>query len=350
MRKLLSKRTVRVRVLIQTLFWAVSFYILLKIFVGKDDIESIDIIYTFLFQLTIAPFIYINLLWLKPQFLTSRRWLIYILAIAILILIGTEFNLFFFNKFIDILLPDYYFISYYGHLEIAQFLLGHLIIITLLQFSIEWFEWNREEKRVAQIEKERAQFEMRSLLSQINPHFLFNTLNSLYSLILNKKEEAGNYVLKLSDVLRYVIYHSKEPEITLQSEIDLINDYIFLQKMRTDFPNVDFETVGKLEEWKIAPMLILPLIENAFKHGLKDQQQSSKIVIRIIALINELNVEVTNKKHETERKTIKELKGIGLENIRRRLEIAYPERHKLLINENENQFSVNLKLWNPSSA
>jgi len=328
----------------------ISFEVLQRIFVGKNEIESIDLIYTALFQITLIPFVYVTILWLKPKFLTKGRWGYYLILIIIIILLGAEFNLLFFNKGTDILLPGYYFISYFSLGEIGYFVFGHVFILTLLQLSIEWFELNTEKKNLAVLEKEKVQYEIKSLLSQINPHFLFNTLNGLYSMILNEKKQAAEYVLKLSDVLRYVIYQSRKDMVLLDEEVDLLSNYIFLQQLRTDYPNTTLQVTGVTEEKKLPPMLFLPLLENAFKHSPKENTESSKISVILNAEEKEIDLEIRNKKQPNDKLTQYDTGGIGIDNVKRRLEINFPMTHELKIIEEGDQFIVKLRIWNPSNV
>jgi len=348
--KIQSGKKFQKRLLIHLLFWMISFEVLLRIFVGRNEIESIDLIYTFLFQLTLFPFVYAAILWLKPKFLSRGKWAYYLPLLAATIILGAGFNLLFFNKWTDLLFPDYYFISYFSLSEIGYFVFGHVFILTLLQLSIEWFELNTEKKKLAEIEKEKSQYEIKSLLSQINPHFLFNTLNGLYSMILNEKKQAADYVLKLSDVLRYVIYQSRKDIISLSEEIELLNNYIFLQKLRTDYPNVHFEIRGEIKEKKIPPMLFLPLVENAFKHSPKDNAEDSRVRIILRAEMEDIEFEIQNTKMKSENEIKEKTGGIGINNVKRRLEIFFPEKHELKITEEEDQFMIKLKIWNPSNV
>ncbi|HEX9651374.1 MAG TPA: histidine kinase [Cyclobacteriaceae bacterium] len=344
MKSLASDRNKIQKILLHTFFWILSFYILLRIFVRGNEIESIDIIYTFLFQCTIAPFAYANLLWLKPL-LDSGKWYLYGFILMLIVSAAAGFNYFFFTVGVDFVLPGYYFISYYDWIEIIQFVFGHLFILTLLQISLEWFELNRERQRISELEKEKINFEMKALLGQINPHFLFNTLNNLYSMVLNGSQQSGEYILKLADVLRYVIYQSRQEAILLEDEIRLLTDYILLQELRTDYPNAEFNVSGETGTWRIPPMIFLPLLENSFKHGIKGEKESQKIIINLQVNEREIFFKIQNEREEKETIRDKQPGGIGMENIKRRLELVFPENHEFNIEERENLFFTNLKIW-----
>lgn len=331
---------IRKNIPIHIFFWVLSFYILLKIFVRGNEIESIDILYTLLFQITIAPFAYLSL-WSKPRIIEPRNWLLYSLVTLVLIIAGTAFNIYFFNTLIDLVLPGYYFISYYSQIEIIQFYFGHFFILTLLQFSLEWFKLNRERREMDQVEKEKVKFEMKALLTQINPHFLFNTLNNLYSMVIDKNTQSGEYILKLADVLRYVLYQSKKDEIPIEHEVKLLQDYISLNELREENANIQFK-INTKAKWQIAPMLLLPLIENAFKHSASGGKE---IGISLATDENHLKFEVANNWIKTDNVLEIESKGIGNENIKRRLEILYPSNHKFETELEEHKFRASLELW-----
>lgn len=208
--------------------------------------------------------------------------------------------------------------------------------------------WYKTQKRQQALLNEKLEInlqlkeaELRYLKAQINPHFLFNALNNLYGLTLEKSDKAPEVVLKISSLLDYVLYECNVPEIELTKEIEKIEDYIDLQKIRYDDKvNIVFNIEGNPSHITIAPLLILPIIENAFKHGLDKNVGNGFVDIRLnVSNEGKFNVEVRNslngeKNHNGE--------GIGLKNLRKRLELQYPDRFQLNVNQDDRQFFVKL--------
>jgi len=197
-------------------------------------------------------------------------------------------------------------------------------------------------KEKLETELKLREAELRFLKSQINPHFLFNALNNLYSLTLSKSDKAPEVVLKISALLDYVLYECNVPLISLDRETDSIRNYIDLQKIRYGTrTNIEFNLQGDTAAVQIAPLLILPLVENAFKHGLDKTIGSGFVRIKISVENKELNIKVENSlngenNHEGE--------GIGIKNLRKRLELQYPNQHTILLNETENEFVAELQI------
>jgi len=213
------------------------------------------------------------------------------------------------------------------------FLIGGFI---RLAFS---FIRNQDEKK--QLENAKLSAEVNFLKSQINPHFLFNTLNSIYSQAHSRSEKTEVSILKLSELLRYMLYDSAENKVELIKDIQYINNYIALQKLRLSSKvKINYSVNGKLEGHIIAPLLLITFIENAFKHGISYSQSSSiDIEIKIIGEI--LTLYVRNPITQTNTFTDG---GLGLKNVSRRLELLYQDKYQLLVQQVNNQHIVNLNL------
>ena len=179
---------------------------------------------------------------------------------------------------------------------------------------------------------------------QIHPHFLFNTLNTMYGFALKKAEETPEMILKLSNLLDYLLYQVDKPYVSLKDEINHIEDYISLEKMRfNDTLNVTFSKNIDSESIEIAPMLFIPFIENSFKHGVIING-----VLNINIVIKTNSNEILFKIKNSSSKALNYNEGIGLENIKKRLELVYPNQYNLSISNDESVFAVLLKL-NPKS-
>jgi sensor histidine kinase YesM len=327
------------------LFWSLSFFILSRYFAYQNEVSRIDVIYTFLFHLSILGAVIINSFFLVPKFLAKKRYVLYGLLFIITLLAGTWLNILTFRYLADWLFPGYYFISYYGWFEISQFILTYLVITTLLQLSGGWFREAEIRQKLAETEQARTETELKALKAQINPHFLFNSLNHVYSLAVKQSSKTAPAILQLSDLLRYTIRNINEAHVTLQQEIEYINTYIELFKSRVKHPDrIHFRMQGDAGNLKIAPLLLLTFIENCFKHGsVKDESES--IVISIEIKGDELFLRTKNsiEDHSTS-ELPEESSGLGLDNARKRLELMYPDRHSLDITTERNLFKLSLKI------
>lgn len=191
-------------------------------------------------------------------------------------------------------------------------------------------------------EKEKVNAELSYLKAQINPHFLFNTLNSIYSLAIEKSDYTATAVVKLSGMMRYVITDASHKFVPLEKEINYISDYIDLQKLRIDSTiKLTFYVSGDVADKKIAPLVLISFIENAFKYGV-NAEENSEININIDITKAYLHMRVTNKK--VSMKQVQPKSGLGIENAQNRLQLLYPANHKLVIKETKTDFSILLSL------
>jgi two-component system, LytTR family, sensor kinase len=205
-------------------------------------------------------------------------------------------------------------------------------------------QWFQSEKRNKEIENEKLTTELFFLKSQINPHFLFNTLNNIYSLAAAQSEKTAEAVMKLSSIMRYVLTEVKNDCVPLEKEIQFITHYIELQKLRlTDKSKVEFNVVGDTAGRQISPLLFLPFVENAFKYGISTRELSP-IIILLEIKNPDLYFTVKNNKHTTTLLKSAGNTGIGIQNAKRRLELLYKNRYQLDIAEDATTYSVNLNL------
>lgn len=204
-------------------------------------------------------------------------------------------------------------------------------------------EWLGIESKKQEIENEKLATELSFLRSQINPHFLFNTLNNIYSLALIKSEATADAVLKLSSIMRYVLNETKHDTVELDKEIRFIRHYIELQKVRlTDKVSIEFVVEGETDGMQIAPLLLIPFVENAFKYGVSTKE-TSKLLFVVKATKNSIYFTAQNHMFSHD-KGNDDNTGIGLKNTKRRLELLYPNKHSLSVTEENNEFIVNLTL------
>ncbi|GAB1414833.1 hypothetical protein MASR2M117_02390 [Paludibacter sp.] len=205
--------------------------------------------------------------------------------------------------------------------------------LAILLRTNEWWRQSREEKQKAELE---------SLKSQVNPHFLFNTLNGIYALALEKSEKTSEVIIKLSGLMRYNISEIQKDKVLLKNEIEYLRDYIELQKMRLENTVViRFDTENINMEMFIAPLLLIPFVENAFKYGV-NPKQVSEIFIQISRIKDVFLFIVSNEKVDIQNTDIKNETGII--NVKRRLDLLYPNKHELNIRETDEKYVVELKL------
>lgn len=330
------------------LLWILSFYILLRIFAYEFPPQEVDYVYTLLFHWSIWCGVYVNLYLLIPYLLRRSYYLVYFLAFCTTALLMVMINAWTFKVLSNWLFPDYYFISYYQFGDLIQFSLVYLIITSLIKLSKGWFELNKKDHQIRELEKQKIQAELQALKHQLDPHFLFNSLNTIYSMSLEEDPRAAEAVLQLSDNMRYVLYQADTEEIELEQELDFIQNYIQLQKARLGEDQVDIQLhihENLDQQTKVAPLLFLPFIENAFKHGLGKQDQEAFIHIFFKLKGQKLLFELHNSKAASvKKKGASDEGGIGIPNARKRLKALYPGTHELSITTTDQQFSVYLSL------
>lgn len=223
-----------------------------------------------------------------------------------------------------------------------QFVVTVPLIIKLVYYLAE------AKNKVQLIISEKLQAELFSLRNQFHPHFLFNVLNGLYSKILSKSDDSADIVLKISDFLRYSVYEVNTKYIPLDKEIDYLKNYISLQQLRFDNRlELSFSTNGITDNQVIEPFLILPFIENSFKYCLDDANSKAWITISITASEEWLTIKIENSTPPVfleNRKSENPYSGIGISNVKRRLELLYPEKHILNIKNEVDSFFVSLKI------
>lgn len=213
------------------------------------------------------------------------------------------------------------------------------IYAILIRLAIDWYE---AQKLKAELINRNQSSELALLRSQVNPHFLFNTLNNIYSLVYKKSDDAPEAVMKLSSIMRYMLYDATSNQVLLEKEIEYLKSFIELQKLRLrqhDF--VEISIHGDPNGKTIAPMLLIPFVENAFKHGSKNVPNPG---IRINLFIEPQQIQfiVTNHLKKSSETSGDPSGGIGMHNIQRRLDLLYPGKHSLVITEDQDIFAVKL--------
>jgi two-component system, LytTR family, sensor kinase len=278
----------------------------------------------------LAITIYVNLLVLIPRFIYTKKFFAYGISLCLLLLTYA------FGKNIhdDLVYGQ---TNTFYNLSIAMFYVAFSIA---LQLSRAWYS---QRELIRKIEIEKLNTELAYLKSQINPHFLFNSINTIYFLIDKKNTEARVTLSSFSEMLRYQLYECNGHEVPIEKEVQYLKNYIDLQRLRKDENyTINFSSSDQVKGFTIAPLLLICFVENAFKH-VSHNNSNNQIEVRLDRINGSFNMTVyntaDNKKHAS-----LESNGIGLKNVKRRLELLYRDRYNLQINESANEFKVNLSL------
>jgi hypothetical protein len=324
------------------LFWLgiISLFLFLAHSNTKLSTKELMILFLLYPAINISLF-YINFLVYIPNFLDKKRYWAYTLFIIVTIIIYG------FAKYgTGLLFKGYVLVREKGQvITFASYFLStvftsiiFVFLSTVLKFTTDWF---LNERIQHDLENQRLSAELAFLKSQINPHFLFNSLNSIYSLAYQRSETTPEAILKLSEIMRYMLYECNDNKVDLSKELQYLHNYIDLQKIR--FGNkafIDFKVMGNVTNQQIVPLLLIAFIENAFKHGVANDVTSP---IKLLINVDEskLHFFIQNKKHTHNRDASG---GIGLNNVRRRLNLLYPERYTLNIRDEADSYTCELSI------
>jgi len=285
---------------------------------------------------------YFNYLIILPTFLNRKKyWWCAIVMIA-LVLVSSIVKCGLAYYFYDIIIKrdsGKHIIAFWDYFMTAAFV-GCLFIFlsAVLKFVTDWF---LNEKIKTNLENEKLLSELAFLKSQINPHFLFNSLNNIYSLAYQKSDKTPEAILKLSEIMRYMLYESNEDKVALADEIRYLENYIELQKLRfKDSSYIKFEIIGDAKAQKITPLVLISFVENAFKHGIAtDREVPISILLNIEP--GKLFFKTVNKKSNQNKD---DTGGIGLQNVRRRLDLLYKDQYELHIEDKNDVYNCELYL------
>ena len=300
-----------------------------------------NVMQIFICFLSLYFFYFVNHYVLIPKLLRQRGLLIYAAGMISTIVLFYPFfaqviALFPLNQQGWQLLPDQRLQVFREVHGLVPFIL--MVISLPIIMVIQWF---KQSHQIVSLEKQQTVTELSLLKQQVNPHFFFNTLNNLYALSLKKSEQTPEVIMQLAELMRYVIYKGKESRVPLKSEIKYLKDYIRLQQIRLHQQlDLRFTTSVDNKELLFPPLLFIILVENAFKHGIEPAEHPAYLHIQLDCHDDQLVFICENSLEEQEHKK----RGIGLENLRRRLELLFPDRHKLSILESARFFRVQLFL------
>ncbi len=218
------------------------------------------------------------------------------------------------------------------------------LLIFVLTLPIWFFDrWQKQQQAKQEIENQKLEAELKFLKTQIHPHFLFNTLNNIYTLFIVGSEKAASMILKLSEMMRYMLYECNENKMALIQEIQYLRNYISLQQLKTATPQqIDFEVKGYIHQVEIPPLLFVPLFENAFKHGNVENVKEGWLKAMLTVEDNQLSFEIHNSVPEN--KVQMPQGGIGLENLKQRLALIYPDKYTFSVKSLSGSYSVLLNI------
>ncbi len=330
------------------LFWLIHilFFTLLE-FTNQGNYLEV-----FTFQMLTLPLkviqVYFVLYYLLPRFLQHGKnfqFFIYLILSSLITLIFFHLlNYWFINPIVLSKPISQSFWAYHPSLLWFSLTLGYFIILAVVIKLTR--TWQVSEKRAQLILQDKLETELKYLKAQINPHFLFNTLNNLYTLALKKSDKAPRVIDKLAGMLRYISYEANQEKVPLQKEIENLENYISLEKIRHGSRlEVKFDLKGNVENLEIAPLILLPFVENSFKHGISQEIADCWIRINISIVKSELEMKVENTVSNNHNEQANGEGGLGLKNVRRRLDLIYPNKFTLNISQKDTHLAhLNLLL------
>lgn len=332
-------KLIRLKWLQHSVFWMLSIYAIGSYFsIAISLFAFIDYFYAILFHIPLVFLVYVNLRLLIPRFLQKGKYLFYVLFVMVDIALAYLIHEFTFEILLPILPTEFYMVSFTEWQVMVNIFIIYLVLTTLLKLSKSWYT-------LQQVEKEKVELELKSLKMQINPHFLFNSLNSIYAMALVKSDKTAASVLELSNLLRYMIYEVGDKRVSLEKEVEIIQGYLDLQRLRSDASTeVSFQIEGNLTGIMIAPLLFFPLIENSFKHGVKGVSDSAFVRMHLKCNTNQIDFSITNNKGEIDDIEAGHYGGIGLQNVSSRLALIYPKKHEFKVEDEHDKFSVHLTI------
>lgn len=321
-------------------FWLMyaSYFFYAISFGRRGEPDWVKIVPDFLFHIIMLLIIsYLNYFYFLPRLIRDRkgtRYLVEFLPVLIalwyLLLVGKRF-------LISNASDGHDSWAYSTRFGLSVFMAMFFVVafVGLLKFIEDYFE----------LENRQLTSELRFLKAQVNPHFLFNTLNNLYYLAVNKSEQTPEVVAKLSGMMRYMIHESNEEKVPLTKEVEYMENYLNLEKLRLneEIPII-FEVHGEIAGVRITPLILITFLENAFKHGIGNGRKDSWITVSLEIEAGTLHYKVANSIVRQTEKTVREASGIGLTNVQRRLDLSYPGKHDLTVTEDAERYSVHLKI------
>lgn len=323
------------------LFWLIFGTIMLFLFNGIIGGYWKAVVPTIINLTGLIILTYVHLWYLLPRFFHKEKHLIYGVLVFVILLLTTIFRFVIGWGIVSIL--GWEVVSKFDPNYFVGMMLTGLFIL-LITFPLQLIEnYFKKEELEQKLKTQQLEAELRFLKAQVNPHFLFNALNNIYSLSFTNSSKAPEMILKLSDMMSYMLYDCKTENVPLSNEIEYLHNYIAMQQLKKEGElNINFKTSGDFSSVKITPMLFIPFFENVFKHGNLEDTKNGWLKSELKMENDHLFFSIKNT--SPKEKQQKEKGGVGLENIRERLELIYPNRHNLKIEKKEDFFAVELEI------
>jgi len=335
--------------------WTILFIIPIYLFTFDSERDTFFIARVYLRTIIYILIFYLNFFWLIPKLLFKNKKIHYFVVVTVCIvglyIINERSNHYIFERpefrpereAFDKMSKEFKFPKHPWRFDLYNFLFTSILISGFSVGLRMLGRYNEDEKQRKELEKERLNSELAFLKNQVSPHFFFNTLNNIYSLVEINTADAQKAILHLSKMMRYLLYESEGGNTTLSREIAFMGNYVELMKLRLT-EKVDLQVTFPKEypDYAIAPLLFISFIENSFKHGVSNTEPS---FITINMEVNDKQIVFSSKNSiiNKPKGDLPDESGIGLENIQKRLKLLYPEKHKLTINRTEETFEV--VLW-----
>lgn len=335
------------------LFWGVVLLFYTVFFGHQNANYRFSLLFVgMLLPVTMATLYFLNY-WLIPRFLFTKRYRRFLLFLSYTFIIASWLQMW-------VLVLTFITIAQYKPAQMTPasmdifFLAVSLYLVVFVGVAVKLFKhWYQAQQKNRLLVQDKLEAELRLkkielqlLKAQIHPHFLFNTLNSLYGLTLEKSDHAPEVVIKLSSLLDYLLYRCNQPRVLLKDEIEHLQNFIALEQLRYENKlQLSFDIQGKVANQNIAPMLILPFVENCFKHGVSHHLSECWIEIGMEVQADAMKLHIKNSKPKvTLPKINPEGSGIGLENVQKRLDLLYRDKHRFEIENKEEEFGIHLSL------
>lgn len=350
-----SLKSERLTILLHVLAWAILF---LFPFIGRETYPLRFVLKSAFHIVVLASFFYVNLLVLIPKFLFNKKTSLYIFTVCLGMVFVISSYILFDELWQNKPRAEHHAAMPHRQQERSFDRMGPpkpismKIIFPLISFLMVFGvstslrtinEYLKKEELQKETETEKLNAELAFLKSQINPHFLFNTLNNLFSLAHSRSDKTANAIMKLSELMRYMVEDTGGRKVELYRELEYIKNYLELQRLRLDDSvKVELTIEGDFHNKSIEPLLLIPFIENAFKHGVS-YNESSFVHIELISNDHQVMLKMENS-IPSQKMEKDEASGIGLTNVRKRLELLYPKAYKLNIIQNKSKYIVELTI------
>ena len=324
-------------------FWIIVFFVWYYLRYQDYRTRDIAIQVTLLKVADLAMMIYITNYILIPRLLYKKNYVVFGLLFFVIIIASSIGKMYLIGEITG--RPDLMVLNRTNlKARIYDNIIPHFFLVIAGAAFKLMTDHNKAQRRLVEMAKEKSEAELNFLKSQINPHFLFNSLNSVYFLIDKNNAVAREALHKFSEMLRYQLYEMNGDKIPVEKEVRYLKDYVDLQKLRKDKNyTIDFRCDYDVRGFLIEPLLLIPFVENAFKHISHYKDQENFIRLDLTRQNGNFNFSVSNSREIKER-TTERAGGIGLNNVKRRLELLYPGKHLLDIKSTDHEFAVNLKL------